>query len=150
MPLGAVKDDNNDAWNWVSKNPVPESGTREHQSLIRSGFHQHYFTRASVVMKPNTGDTVYTYVYLDPTNVPSEVMLQWNDGTAWYHRAYWGQNNITTLSTNGTPASMYYAGPVPTPGQWVRLEVPARLLNLENVSVSGMAFTMYNGRATLG
>ena len=36
------------------------------------------------------GDT-FANVYLDPANVPTELMLQWNDGT-WEHRAYWGGN----------------------------------------------------------
>lgn len=147
LPLGAIKDQDNDSWNWVSKNPVPESGTREHQSQNRAGFHQHFFTQATQLMKVGTNDTVYTYVYLDPANVPSEVMLQWNNGT-WYHRAYWGQNNITTMITNGTAASMYYAGPLPTPGQWVRLEVPANAVNLQSTYVSGMAFSLYGGDAT--
>ncbi len=147
LPLGAVKDSNSDAWNWIGKNPTPESGTREHQSQNHNGMHQHMFTKAVQTLKVNTGESVYTYVYIDPANVPSEVMLQWNDGT-WYHRAYWGANNITTVSTNGNPASLYYAGQLPTPGQWVRLQVPASAVALEGSTLNGMAFTLFGGRAT--
>jgi len=37
---------------------------------------------------------------------------------------------------------------LPATGQWVRLEVPASLVGLEGQSVDGMAFTLFNGRAT--
>jgi hypothetical protein len=39
-------------------------------------------------------------------------------------------------------------GSLPATGQWVRLEVPASLLGLEGQTLSGMAFTLYDGRAT--
>src|SRR5258708_27605873 len=70
------------------------SGALAHQSGLVSGFHQHYFTNATNTLAIGTGDTLFTYVYLDPANPPSEVMLQWNDGTSWAHRAYWGANAI--------------------------------------------------------
>jgi hypothetical protein len=85
-------------------------------------------------------------VYLDPANLPSEVMLQWNDGN-WEHRAYWGANNIMGWGANGTN-SLRFMGALPAAGQWVRLEVPASSVGLEGHVVSGMAFTLYGGRAT--
>jgi phosphatidylethanolamine-binding protein (PEBP) family uncharacterized protein len=146
LPSGAAKDNNNDTWNWVSTNPTAESGKLAHQSTIKNGMHQHMFTKAKQTLSVNTGDTLYTYIYLDPANVPSEVMLQWYDGSSWYHRAYWGANNLS-FSTP-TPASSQYMGPLPAAGQWVRLEVPASQIGLEGVTVSGMAFSLYGGRAT--
>jgi hypothetical protein len=82
---------------------------------------------------------------LDPANVPSEVMLQWND-VSWEHRAYWGTNSIQ-WGVDGT-ASRRYMGPVPPAGQWVRLEVPADQVGLEGKVLVGMAFTLSDGRAT--
>jgi hypothetical protein len=72
-------------------------------------------------------------------------MLQWNDGN-WEHRAYWGANLIG-WGVNGT-ASRYAAGPLPAPGQWVRLSVPASAVGLEGSTLKGMAFTLHGGRAT--
>jgi RHS repeat-associated protein len=91
-------------------------------------------------------ESLYAYVYLDPANPPSEVMLQWHDGVDWQHRAYWGANLIP-WGTEGT-ASRRYLGPLPPTGQWVRLEVPAALVGLEGKSLSGMAFALYDGKAT--
>ena len=142
VPAGASKDNNNDPWNWVSKNPTAESGSQSHQSTIHKGLHQHMFSSAKQTLAVKTGETLYTYVYLDPANLPSEVMLQWNDGSTWNHRAYWGANNMS-FSTAGI-----YMGVLPTAGQWVRLEVPASRVALEGVTVSGMAFSLFDGRAT--
>src|SRR6185437_5892293 len=143
VPQGAVRDSNNDSWNWV-RNPAAESGTLSHQSSLRAGMHQHMFTKAKQTLSVTTGESVYTYVYIDPANVPSEIMLQWYDGSTWYHRAYWGANNLSFI-TKGA-ASLHYMGPIPAAGQWVRLEVPADQVGLEGVTVSGMAFSLYGGR----
>jgi hypothetical protein len=140
--LGA---DGGDSWQWVSSNPAPYSGQLAHQSAIASGMHQHYFDWAGNQLYVTPGNDIFTYVYLDPTNVPSEVLLEWNDGT-WDHRAYWGTNAINS-GTNGTP-SRYYMGPLPTTGQWQALIVPASLVNLDGSTVRGMTFTLFNGRAT--
>lgn len=146
LPLGAVADWNVDTWNWVGSGPNPQSGTRAHQSAIATGQHQHMFTSATQTMAVNTGDTIYTWVYIDPANVPSELMLQWNDGSTWNHRAYWGGNTIN-MGTDGT-ASRHYMGALPTAGQWVQLQIPASTVGLEGSTVSGMAFTLYDGRVT--
>ena len=45
-------------------------------------------------------------------------------------------------------ASRRSMGALPSSGQWVRLEVPASQVGLEGSTLSGMAFTTYNGRAT--
>ena len=145
VPAGATTAGTNEGWSWVSANPTPYAGTLAHQSVLASGYHQHYFDAATATLAVGVGDTLFTYVYLDPVNPPSEVMLQWNDGT-WEHRAYWGANLIV-LGTDGT-ASRRYMGPLPAAGQWVRLEVPAAQVGLEGRVLDGMAFTLHDGRAT--
>src|SRR6266498_498534 len=147
LPQGATPgSDGGDSWTWVSSNPIPYSGTVSHQSAIAAGVHQHYFYGATQKLQVNAGDRLYAYVYLDPANTPSEVMLQWADGSGWEHRAYWGANNIG-WGANGT-ASRRYMGPLPATGGWVRLEVPASAVGLEGKTVDGMAFTLCDGRAT--
>jgi RHS repeat-associated protein len=122
----------------------PYSGAASHQSAIAPGLHQHWFYGASQTLQVNAGDRLYTYIYLDPANTPSEVMLQWYDGS-WEHRAYWGANNIG-WGTDGTE-SRRYMGPLPAAGGWVRLEVPASAVGVEGKTLNGMAFTLYGGRA---
>jgi hypothetical protein len=143
LPAGATPDG---VWNWVSTAPIPFSGGLAHQSTLVAGFHQHYFTNASAPLQVLTGDTLYAYVYLDPDNPPGEVMLQWNAGGSWDHRAYWG-TNLLGWGTDGTNSSRYM-GPLPATGQWVRLEIPASEVGLEGTAVNGMAFTVFDGRVT--
>jgi hypothetical protein len=145
VPTGSSTATDNESWSWVSSNPAPASGLSAHQSGIYGGWHQHFFYNATSTLAVSTGDKLFTYVYLDPNNLPSEVMLQWNDGT-WEHRAYWGANNIP-WGTDGTN-SRRYMGALPPAGQWVRLEVPASQVGLEGQTLNGMAFTLYGGRAT--
>jgi hypothetical protein len=109
------------------------------------GPHQHYFVGASSTLQLGTGDVLYAWVYLDPANPPTEIMLQWNDGT-WEHRAYWGAN-VLGYGIDGT-ASRRSMGPLPPTGQWVQLKVPASLVNLEGRTVNGMAFSLNDGRAS--
>src|SRR5205823_6404103 len=115
------------------------------QSSISPGSHQHFFSGATSTLTVNAGESLFAYVYIDPANVPGQVMLQWNDGS-WEHRAYWGQNLIQ-YGTDGT-ASRRYMGPLPAAGQWARLEVPASRVALEGSTLNGLAFSQFNGRAT--
>ncbi|MCW5967821.1 MAG: hypothetical protein KIT57_04855 [Blastocatellales bacterium] len=148
LPAGATGyGDGGDGWTWISSDPAPVSGSMAHQSNTASGLHQHYFTGATSTMAVGSGDRLFAYVYLDPGNMPSEVMLQWNDGTSWEHRAYWGADNIG-WGTNGTASRRLAAGPLPPSGGWMRLEAAASVVGLEGQTVSGMAFTLYDGGAT--
>ncbi len=146
VPAGATTFADNETWNWIGSNPAPFSGSLAHQSSLFSGMHQHYFHSTPNALFVNVGDVMVAYVYLDPLNPPSEVMLQWNDGS-WEHRAFWGQDIITSWGVAGTN-SRRFMGALPPAGQWVRLEVPASMVGLEGRPVNGMAFTLFNGRAT--
>ena len=132
-----------DGWIWHGGNPV--SGTSYHYSPPASGMHQHYFYNATEMVSVGTGDVLYAYVYIDGNVTPQQIMLQWFDGNNWEHRAYWGQNLIG-WGVDGT-ASRRYMGAIPPATGWVRLEVPASLVGLEGVTITGMAFTLAGGHA---
>ncbi len=146
LPAGATPHvTSENAWNWIGSSPDPFSGVLAHQSELVDGPHQHYFDGATDRLAIGAGDFLVAYVYLDPTSVPDEIMLQWREGD-WNHRAYWGSNSID-LGTDGTE-SRRFMGPLPAAGQWVRLEVPASLVGLENKTINGLAFTLHGGSAT--
>jgi RHS repeat-associated protein len=132
IPAGATPGaDGGYGWNWT--------GARPNEMV-----HQHYFDGATNTLNVNAGDVLYTWAWLDPANMPQQLMLQWNDGS-WDHRAYWGENKIG-WGVDGT-ASRKYMGGLPAGGGWVKLEVPASAVGLEGRTVKGMAFTLYGGRA---
>ncbi len=146
VPPNAALDIYFDSWRWIQTNPPPVSGLSSHQSNLSAGTHQHSFSGATSGLTLNKGDNLVTYVYLDPLNPPREVMLQWNDGT-WNHRAYWGTQALIPWGTPGNDERRHM-GPLPPLGRWIRLEVPAYLVGLEDRTINGMAFTLYDGRAT--
>ena len=146
LPAGAVAAaDGGDAWTWVTSDPAPFSGASAHRSELNPELHQHYFTLASPTFTVDAGDILVQYVYLDPAHIPSEIMLQWNDGN-FDHRAYWG-DNLIGYGQDGTD-SRRRIGAMPPAGQWVRLEVPASAVGLEGRPINGMAFSLFGGRAT--
>jgi hypothetical protein len=146
LPAGALTGGVGESWNWVSSNPVPYSGSLAHQSAIGTGWHYHYFYNATTPQQVAVGDILYTYVYLDPANPPTAILLGWRTGGSWEHRAYWGPGTAP-WGTPGT-ASQMNMGPLPAVGQWVRLEVSAAQVGLEGQAVDGMAFAVQDGRAT--
>ncbi len=145
LPEGASPFGDGESWTWIRMKPEPLSGTRAHQSVLAAGVHQHYFRGAKTTLFVSVGDRLFAHIYLDPARMPRQVMLQWFDGS-WEHRAYWGENLIPWGTDN--TVSRQYMGPLPPPGRWVRLEVPAATVGVEGRIVDGMAFTLFDGTAT--
>lgn len=153
LPAGARTEGFNEPpWSWTTERPSALLGDTTHKSPTSTQkqypqpYHQHSFMTGPM-FPVMSGDRLFSYVYLDPLNMPQMVMVQWNDGL-WSHRAYWGENRFP-WGKDVVPERCHL-GPLPSPGQWVRLEVPASLLALENRSVKGMAFTLYGGQAWWG
>ncbi len=145
LPAGAIAGGISENWSWVGASPPPYSGLLAHQSANTAGLHQHSFSGATESLTVSQGDVLFTYVYIDPVNPPSQVMVQWLT-YEWEHRAYWGANKVT-WGIDGTN-SRRFMGALPSVGQWVRLEVPASQVGLEGKSIKGMTFTLYGGKAT--
>jgi Tc toxin complex TcA C-terminal TcB-binding domain/Concanavalin A-like lectin/glucanases superfamily len=147
LPTG-VQSYGDEPWTWTAQNPTPYSGTLCHFSPAKQGEHQHYFaggqpdpSHPAGGWQVNRGDRLYSYVFLDPNDSPGQVMLQWEDGSGLWWRAYWGENSL------GWTGSMTRMGDLPPTGKWVRLEVPAAAVGLEGHTVTGLAFTLYGGQA---
>ena len=104
LPPGAKPfPEDGESWNWVATNPAPLAGRRAHQSPLTAGLHHHGFIGATNRLVINPGDSLIAYVYLDPSNPPTEILLQWHDweSNSWEHRAFWGANTIA-LGTDNT------------------------------------------------
>ena len=126
--------------------PPPAGGG--HRSGLAAGLHQHLFEAATAPLEI-AADPLFCWVYLDPDTPPRTLMLQWHAaGGDWEHRAYWG-DNLIALGTDGDP-SRTRIGALPTAGEWVRLEVPPGSVGLENISLDGMGFSLFDGRAAYG
>jgi len=132
-------------WNWVS---APDDSVHfGRKSLRRSGegLHQHYFTGAKQPLTVGKEDKLFAHVWLDPSDPPKTVQLQFNDG-AWEHRAYWGENR--GYGGGGAGPHNHRVGDLPEPGKWARLEVAAADVGLKpGAKIGGWAFSQFGGTA---
>ncbi len=143
LPAGATVE--GDGLVWVEDKALVHTGRRAMQRKS-SGNQQHYFRSADRKLRVANGDTLFAWVYLDPADLPEQIMLQWNsDGSgAWLHRAYWGANRITYGKDKTTERRRM--GDLPKAGEWVRLEVPVEAVGLRlGMAVHGVAFTQFGG-----
>jgi hypothetical protein len=138
LPAGAVP--NPSVWSFDTTQRA--SGANSHKEPLGTGYRQHYFTGATNTMLVKPGDVLFTYVLVDPCNPPRQIQLQWFEGTNW-NKANWGDPIGASFGT----ALNYQIGPIPDGGNWVRLEVPAQLVGLENKTVTGADFGITDGQA---
>lgn len=130
-------------WNFNDKQPV-FSGTRA-TTRIGTGVVQDVFDSAQYPLRVGEGDKFFVMAYLDPENPPKCLMLQWNDGLNWNHRAYWGQDVIPYGS--GDNEGHRRIGDLPPVGKWVRLEVDATRVGCPAGSrISGWTCTQFDGK----
>ena len=127
----------NAPWTWDGSQRV--SGAASVVIPLATGLHQRFYISDPNPVRVNSGDILFAYVLLDPCNPPRQVMLQWNDGSDW-HRAYWGEDALEIQPR-------FRVGALPETGNWVRLEVPAAQVGLNEARIYGAAFTLIDGRA---
>ena len=133
-----------DSWKWVGAHEPVQHGARSHTFENAEGQVQHLFTGADPLSLESNRDVLFAYVYLDPDKPPTEIMLQWNDGT-WEHRAFWGADSIK-FAKSDTPAQLRL-GDLPPAGQWVRLEIPAAKVGLRGgAAINGISFDQVGGK----
>ena len=119
------------------------SGKRSSQRTSQ-GRGQHLIQNAKPGLQLAANASLFSYVYLDPENPPRQIMLQWNTGRSWDHRAYWGGDHIP-WGKAGT-SSRRHLGPLPETGKWVRLEVKAAEVGLTTgMEITGWAYTQFDG-----
>lgn len=120
------------------------SGKTSHMGVAQ-GKAQHLFESATYPLRIGKNDTLFTHVYLDPSNPPQSIMVQFKSGNNWNHRAYWGEDLIDYGSGDGEGHRPM--GALPATGQWVRLELDAAHVGLKpGMLVDGMAFSQFDGR----
>ncbi|MBP87069.1 MAG: hypothetical protein CMJ64_10195 [Planctomycetaceae bacterium] len=123
-------------------------GSRGHSDPAGGEQHSHGFEAAPIGFEVQTGQVLFAYVYLQPDQMPESIMLKFHDGTNWEHRAFWGADKIAE-GTIDTPTRRNM-GELPSGGKLVRLEVPAKDVDLENKRIHGVSFALFGGEAVWG
>jgi hypothetical protein len=145
LPDGAAPSGQAKGWQWVTNDPAPFSGSRALQTGDgTSGTHEFIFPRSNEPLAVSGNDVLFAHVWIDPAHPPREIMIAWNDGASWSHRAYWGEN-LLAYGRNGTP-SQWRVGNLPQTGEWVRLDVLARTVDLGGKKISGLSLSAVDGR----
>ena len=147
LPKGAVSFGNGDGakfFDFVEQSDLhPVYSGKKSSYRTSKGMGQHGFQGATDTLPVTEESKFFTYVFIDSRNPPQEIMLQWNVGGSWEHRAYWGQSKID-WGVEKT-ASRFHMGPIPETGKWIRLEIPAKDVGLVGKRISGWAFTQFDG-----
>jgi mono/diheme cytochrome c family protein len=108
------------------------------------GITQDYYEGGSAPLTVPPSATIFAHVFLDPTDPPKAVMLQFHKGD-WKHRAVWGDYEAIQWGAVNTTERVHM-GPLPATSMWVRLEVPAEKLGLKpGDQLTGIAFTQFDG-----
>jgi len=141
-------------WEWDTT--ISYSGLKSHTDAGGDGTHGHYFIHADKTLSLSANDNIIQYVYLDPADPPSEVLLQfYTDDGDGEHRAYWkysssdhigSESSINTGGQDGTK-SLYYMGIITETGKWIRLKIPVSVIGLSENEIKGVAFVTYDGKA---
>jgi S1-C subfamily serine protease len=134
--------DGNTPWEFVTK-PYPVYSGEKSMRRLATDVSQHYFDKTDEPLTVGEGDRLFAYVYLDPSDRPKSIMLQFNDGS-WDHRAFWGDDVIPIgMGDNAAHRPM---GKLPKAGEWVRLEVPVEKVGLKpRAAIQGWAYTQHSG-----
>ncbi len=131
------------AWFDGSTSGEVHSGTR---CLDRtsSGVEQDFYESGAAPLGVPADAEIFAHVWLDPAAPPKAVMLQFHVG-AWERRAVWGDPDAIAWGQSGTP-SRHHVGPLPAPGGWARLAVPAAAVGLApGMQITGLALTQSDG-----
>lgn len=141
LPSGATAEG---TWQWDEQT----AGRKGHFDAPAAGPHAHGFSGVPVGYQIQPEEVLFAKVWVVDGQVPEQIMLQWNDGENWEHRAFWGADKIAE-GTLGTP-SRHALGELPETGAWVTLEVPADAVGLTGKRITGMRFRLVGGHCIWG
>lgn len=133
-------------WNYVSKDQGPVHSGAKSRKQSGAGNIQHYLIDAKDQITLGENDVLFAYIYIDPKKPPQEIMLQFNEGGSWEHRAWWGADKIPYGGVGSKGANHFPKGSLPKAGEWIRLEVtPAEVGLKPGSKINGFAFTQWDG-----
>lgn len=117
------------------------------------------------IIHPDKKVWIFTHAYIDPNFPPEVIMLGFRNASnpSDWRFAYWcsfpdRRRDVTPSNDedgDGNPendglipsgregTNRFWLGPVPKPGKWVTLAVPAAVLGLEGRTVDGQSFAIY-------
>jgi hypothetical protein len=143
MPMGADPGGGG-PWSFVGKPEHPVQSGRLALRTWAQGADQRSCENAWRPIRVGAGDTLFVYIFIDKSNPPRELMLEWHTREGWNHRAYWGENLIDKGAE--FTSERLKVGDLPAADRWARLEVSAAELKIHpGMLIDGCAFTQHGG-----
>jgi hypothetical protein len=147
LPLGATLSKTSGTWHWGDAANFPVFSGKASVKASGPGHHARGFQAATHLLPIHVGDTLFIYVWLDPSDPPRAIMLQFHDGNAWHHRAYWGEDLCIAKGEPDAPHHRH-RGALPRPGTWTRLEIPVEAVGFTpGTKITGLSINQFDGTA---
>jgi len=144
FPAGAKPQVKGDPTKWITAEEGPVFSGKRALKRTGSGVAQDYFAGGAAPLEVPPGAQLFAYVYLDPTDPPKAIMLQYHKGD-WLHRAVWGDYEAIQFGKAGTTERVHM-GDLPDTGKWTRVEVDAEKIGLKPGDlITGLAYTQFGG-----
>ncbi|MDD4879803.1 MAG: hypothetical protein PHR22_05060, partial [Candidatus Omnitrophica bacterium] len=140
LPAGAVAQG---IWDWDTA--VKYSGEKSHTQPAAKGFTSHSY-KAAPVDVPD-GYILEQYVYLDPKEPPSGIMLTFRfeaedrEGEIGLYRE--GEEEVFVFNED---EPVIYDGTLPDPGKWEKWTIDPEDLDLNGTKITGISFAAYGGK----
>lgn len=125
-------------WFWLSNPRL--SGSFSHTDRGQQRIKYHY-TSIIPALKAKQKDIVYQYLFLDPNNVPEEIVVEIQIDKRRSYYFSWGSDEIKWKGLN--KISM---GKMPEKGKWQPLVIPVEKMGKE-IEISGIGFYSCGGKA---
>lgn len=141
LPPGAVAQG---TWDWDTA--VKYSGEKSHTQPAEKGLAVHSY-RSAPVDVPD-GYVLEQYVYLDPKESPSGIMLTFRfeaedrEGEIGLYRE--GEEEVFVFNED---EPVIYDGTLPDPGKWEKWTIDPEDLDLNGTKITGISFAVYGGKA---
>lgn len=143
FPSGAAMQ-GNDGNKWVTAAEGPVFSGKRSLKCTGTGVIQSYYDSGATPLEVPPDGKLFAYVYLDATNPPRAIMLQYCKGE-WKNRAIWGDYDAVPYGAEGTTERVNM-GPLPDTGTWTRLEFDAEKIGLKpGDKITGLSYTQCDG-----
>ena len=134
--------------NWEWDEVLTHDGARTHVQSAAGQISRHS-CRASSSTALDKNSSIVQYVYLDPKNIPSGIMLKLflasNEEIIFYWEGY--EEPFAELDEY---INAWYMGFMPDAGSWVELIIDFKELDMPKAELLGIEFILSEGRAWWG
>lgn len=133
---------------WFWDENMKQNGVSSHTSGVKEAARSHSF-RTDEGIGINKDSRVIQYVFLDPKDSPSGIMMKFFLNGASQISAYWeGEEEV--FADTDEYLTAWYMGPLPKKGEWARLEIDFKELDIKEEQLEGICFIRIGGRLWWG